>query len=180
MDQKDLAIAKVIETRLGAMDKALELTQSWRDKMPTFIAEQVSALRTLNEERFTAIAMQFKERDMRSEQLAAAGAVAINAALQAAKESVASQNFANKEAIAKSDTTTTKLLDNLDGKITDMKSQISRIENTSIGRASAGESQQSNFSLWVSMAAVVVALLSVFMNRPTRGTGTYSRRGGPE
>ena len=159
MEQQDAGLVQNLETRLAGMDKAIELLQTRSDKLPVFIADQIAALRLLHEERFNSIAQQFKERDTRTDQLATASTVAINAALQAAKEAVVNQNISNEKAIAKSEANTTKLLDNLDTKIIDLKESIGALKNQGIGQTAQKESQNNDASFYVAALAVIVAIV---------------------
>jgi hypothetical protein len=122
----------IIETRLGAMDKATNLFQ-------TMAGEQLSQLKQLHQEKFDSISVQFAERDTRTEQTAAGVKIAVDAALQAAKEAVAEQNRSFALATGKSETATMKQIEamalsiqtnnkGLDDKIADMKDRLTRIE----------------------------------------------------
>jgi len=121
--------------------------------------DRLEALRLLHEERFNSIAQQFKERDTRTDQLATASTVAINAALQAAKEAVVNQNISNEKAIAKIEANTTKFLDNLDAKIIDLKEDIGALKNQGIGQVTQREAYQTDASFYVAALAVVVAII---------------------
>ena len=148
-------IRSVIETRLDGMDKAIRLLQDTADKFPARIDEKISALREVHEQRFdeisnthgekfNSIQTQFKERDVRSDQSSKDQKVAVDAALQAAKEAVGEQNKSSGLAIAKSETATMKQIDQLgvliqtttkafDDKISDLKERITRIEGAGAG-----------------------------------------------
>jgi hypothetical protein len=69
-EAKLIALKDVMETRLGAMDKAVILLQSANSQTPEKISDAVSQLREIHEEKFSSVAVQFKERDTRSEQTA--------------------------------------------------------------------------------------------------------------
>jgi hypothetical protein len=147
----------VIGTRLGGMDKAIELLQKATDKMPEFVRDQVGQLRDLHNEVFRSVAAsfeerdkrvqqafasidtQFAERDKRTEQLSLADKTAIAAALQAQKEAAGATNEANGAALAKMENNFTKLIEqgqslvqsvsrNLEDKINDQKSRLDRGE----------------------------------------------------
>ena len=94
-------------------------------------------LKTLHQEKFDSIATQFQERDTRTEQTSRDSKVAVDAALQAAKEAVGEQNKSNALAIAKSEATFTKQIDQIgvlvtsmgkgfDDKVDDIKSRLRR------------------------------------------------------
>lgn len=148
-------IRGILETRLDGMDKAIKLLQDTSDKFPSRIDEKINALRDVHEQRFasildshaekfSSIQTQFKERDVRTEQSSKDSKVAVDAALQAAKEAVGEQNKSSALAIAKSEASTTKQIDQLttlisqqqkgfDDKIGDVKDRINRIEGKGIG-----------------------------------------------
>lgn len=114
-----------IETRFEAIDKATALQHEDAVRIPTQIDRAISGLRDFIEqlletkieemhgklnthigetnERFTQVNIMFVESDKRNQQLKAAEALALAAALQAAKEAVAEQNRSNTLAINKSE-----------------------------------------------------------------------------
>jgi hypothetical protein len=144
------ALREILETRLGGMDKAIQLLQDTADKFPAWVDEKIAALRDVNEQRFVAltdttaekfssIQTQFTERDVRTEQAAGAVKIAVDAALQAQKEAAGEQNRSNTLAQTKSETATTKQIDQMstliqnvtkafDDKIGDVKDRLTRIE----------------------------------------------------
>jgi hypothetical protein len=139
----------VLETRLDGMDKATKLLQDIADKLPARIDEKIAALREIqgmqlvalestHGEKFRSIETQFKERDVRTEQSGKDSKTAVDAALQAAKEAVGEQNKSSGSAIAKSEASTMKQIDQLgtliqavtktaDDKISDLKDRIAEI-----------------------------------------------------
>lgn len=134
----------VIETRLDGMDKAIELLQVRSDKIPMHIAGEVGQLQKLHDEKFHSIETQFLERDTRTEQTSRDSKVAVDAALQAAKEAVGEQNKSNALAIAKSEAAFTKQIDQIgilvstmaktsDDKIDDLKSRVQSMEGRDKG-----------------------------------------------
>ena len=98
-----LNLKELFESRMSAMDKAVELLQQTANRSPT-----VNEVYMQHEERFKSIAVQFAERDIRTEQTSRDSKVAVDAALQAAKEAVGEQNKSSALAIAKSEAATTK------------------------------------------------------------------------
>jgi len=160
-------VRDIIETRLDGMDKAIKLLQDTADKFPARIDEKIDALRLVHEqkflelanthgEKFSSIQTQFKERDVRTEQSSKDSKVAIDAALQAAKEGVGEQNKSSAMSILKSETATAKQIDQLgmlissmtkafDDKVADVKERVGRIE----GRGEGGH------ALWGYLVGVV-------------------------
>lgn len=147
---------EVLEERLTGMDRAVKLLQDTADKFPARIDEKINALKSVHEEmigalegvhveKFSSIQTQFRERDVRTEQSSKDSKVAVDAALQAAKEAVGEQNKSSALAIAKSEAATAKQIDGLvmqlqsmtkglDDKITDVKDRLTRIEGGSSGK----------------------------------------------
>lgn len=145
----------IIETRLDGMDKAIRLLQDTADKFPARIDEKITALQAVHSEKFAAlidatdekfrsIQTQFAERDVRTEQAAGAVKIAVDAALQAQKEAAGEQNRSNTLAQTKSETATTKQIDQIgtliqnntksfDDKINDVKDRVNRIEGSGEG-----------------------------------------------
>lgn len=146
-------------------------------------------LKEVQNEKFLSIETQFRERDTRVEQTARDTKVAVDAALQAAEKAVGKQNESFALSIAKSETATTKQIDQLslqsataanalDGKIVDVKDRVARIENQAIGW-SKSESQANTaktttnqgasivlaaFAIVVSLAAIITQI--VHFNAP--------------
>lgn len=159
------ALKEIIEARLDGGDKAINLLQAATDRFPQFVDSAVRQLQGLHEEKFRSIAVQFSERDTRTEQTSRDSKVAVDAALQAAKEAVGEQNKSSALAIAKSETATTKQIDQIgaiiattakgvDDKIDDIKARIAAIEGHSKG---TGDS----WGFIVGAGGVVVAIIAV-------------------
>ena len=155
-------LREVIFTRLDAMDKAMDLFRENITRVPTDVDKQVGHLKALHEEKFMGVQKQFEERDTRTDQTSRDSKVAIDAALQAAKEAVGQQTQASDRAIAKSETATSKQLDQLavqiqtetkalDGKITDLKERLTLME----GRGSGVQAS------WAVAVAVIGMLMGV-------------------
>lgn len=140
------ALKELFDTRLDAMDKAIELLQAFADKSPTTAAvgQMVESLEKLHAEKFKSIETQFDERDTRTEQMAKVSDLAVNAAFAAAKEAVGEQNKSNALSIAKSEAATAKQIDGIlasittatktsDDKFTDIKDRLTTIESQKKG-----------------------------------------------
>ena len=137
-------VKEILETRLVGMDRAINLLQDIQNRVPIIMDEKLNQLRSLHQEKFASIGVQFAERDTRTEQTAAGVKIAVDAALQAAKEAVAEQNRSFALATGKSETATMKQIDalglaiqtankGLDDKIADMKDRLTRIEGMDLG-----------------------------------------------
>lgn len=188
-----------ITARLDGMDKAQTLFEENLNRVPSDTDKQISQLAALLTERFVSfeqrireldrlasekfdgIVTQFRERDTRAEQTFISSKVAVDAALQAAKEAVGEQNRSSALAIAKSEAATDKRIDQivalvstatnaLDGKIVDMKDRLVRIEGQAIGETTqkAETHQTGGANLAVIMAvigglALIVSVVAMFM-----------------
>ena len=129
--------------------------------------EAIFHLQHLHEEKFKSVEKQFIERDTRTESTQKDSKVAIDAALKAAKEAVEEQNKSNAMAIAKSEASFTKQIDQIlvlvstlgkgiDDKIEDIKSRVQTIE---------GHKQGAN-EVWgyvIAAFGLLVAGLSIFV-----------------
>ena len=154
-------LREILETRLDGMDRATELASAHaavvgeeieqiRGRLREETAAEVPQLRELLETRLDgmdrAIALQFTERDVRTEQATEGRQQALDAALLAQKELVAQQNEANSAAAAKAEASFTKQIDQigtiiqtlekaLDARITELKERIDRGEGSTAGAA---------------------------------------------
>jgi hypothetical protein len=173
--QRDLEKTReVVETRIAGMDKAIELLQAITNQIPARVDEKISALKEINQGEFKSIQGQFSERDTRTEQTSRDSKVAVDAALQAAKEAVAEQNRSSALAIAKSEASTDKRIDQivalvstatsaLDGKITDIKDRLVRIEGERSGISGAQGTQHGSATLGVAITSAVIAGVSLLL-----------------
>ncbi len=189
--RRELAtLREIIETRLDGMDRATELTsqqaagvraeiEQIRGRLREETATEVGQLRELLETRLDgmdrAIALQFTERDVRSEQETVSSKHALNAALLAQKELAAQQNDANSAAAAKAEASFTKQIDQIgmiiqtmekatDARITELKERIDRGEGSTAGAAGSrsDRAQVTNQALMaLSVLAAVIGLLIV-------------------
>lgn len=150
-------LREIIEARLDGMDKAIELLQRATDRHPAEITAAVDQLQELHEEKFGSIQTQFSERDTRTESTARDSKIAIDAALQAAKEAVgkteisftkqidAIGNLINATAVAVND------------KIDDVKGRLNAIEGRSKGIGDV-------VGYIVGAAGLLVAIVTVFLS----------------
>jgi len=179
---KDLKDA--IETRLNAMDKVVDKLPTMYDRLSVITDEKVIQLKYLHEEKFQSIGVQFAERDTRTEQTAAGVKIAVDAALQAAKEAVAEQNRSFALATGKSETAMTKQMDalglaiqtankGLDDKIGDLKDRLTRIEGMDLGstrlKAETFSSQTVQHGGNQNILGIVAAVISATMLVTTIG-----------
>jgi hypothetical protein len=170
-------LKELIFTRLGGVDKSLELLEYKINEGPHVASKLVESLRALIDqkfevtlEKFRSIQTQFTERDTRVEQTARDSKVAIDAALSAQEKAVSKQNESFGLSIAKSETATAKQIDQLgvlvastnkgtDDKITDLKERIARIESLKTGADSQQSTQRTAAMNTVSIVALVIGSL---------------------
>lgn len=101
------------EVMLREIGAVRELAKSWVDGLQILIEGRFNTV----EEKFNSVGTQFRERDDRTRQTAMDSKLAIDAALQAAKE-----------AVGKSETSTTKQID-------DIKERMNKVEQAVLGAA---------------------------------------------
>jgi tetrahydromethanopterin S-methyltransferase subunit B len=139
MTREIWAAREILETRIVCLEELLERIQLTADQQISLREAAVGHLQSLQDEKFRGIQTQFEERDIRTEQTQRDSKVAVDAALQAAKEAVGEQNKSSALAIAKSEASTTKQIDQisviinamakaLDDKIDDIKGRLNAIE----------------------------------------------------
>ncbi len=133
---------ELLETRLDAMDTATRLNKEQMDRIPEMIDDKLTQFKYLTLEKFHSIETQFKERDTRTEQSSKDSKVAVDAALQAAKEAVGEQNKSSALAIAKSEASTNKQLDQIGTLINSTNKALDEKINDLKGRLDRGEGQK--------------------------------------
>ena len=144
INSETYAVSSGLSARIDGADRERLHLQAEIDALPTEVTRRIDTLRVLHEEKFNSIQVQFSERDTRTEQTSKDSKVAVDAALQAAKEAVGEQNKSSALAIAKSEASTTKQIDQqglliasstqgLDDKINDVKERLTRIEGGANG-----------------------------------------------
>ena len=128
----------VLRERLAGIDVATELRVGTGTAVTAATDEKIGHLASLMEERFASIAIQFKERDTRSERESRDNKVAVDAAFAAQKEAASEQNKSNTLAIDKSEKATAETLnkqadlfksatDALSDKIDDLRQGLAEI-----------------------------------------------------
>jgi DNA anti-recombination protein RmuC len=179
MERTDGRIA-VVQERLQGIDKATELLNETVNRVPTDLQKAIAQMRELLDVRFDSVALQFKERDTRSERESRDNKVAVDAAFAAQKEAAAKQDEANQKAIDKSEKATNESIsklgevvkasnDALADKIDDVKARLSDQDSkvTSItasrqgGQDATVERRQSNAAVYAAMTIGVTMILAV-------------------
>jgi cation transport regulator ChaB len=165
-----------ITTRIDGMDKAIELLQTSTDRTPNMVSASIERLQELHEEKFESITTQFKERDTRTEQTSRDSKVAVDAALQAAKEAVGEQNKSNALAIAKSEATFTKQIDQIgvlistmqkgiDDKIDDIKTRLQAIESRKLGEGDMRRGMGDVVGYLIGGVGMIVAVVALLLRK---------------
>jgi cation transport regulator ChaB len=165
-----------ITTRIDGMDKAIELLQTSTDRTPNMVSASIERLQELHEEKFESIATQFKERDTRTEQTSRDSKVAVDAALQAAKEAVGEQNKSNALAIAKSEATFTKQIDQIgvlistmqkgiDDKIDDIKNRLQAIESRKQGEGDSRRDMGDLVGYLIGGVGMIIAVITLVLRK---------------
>ncbi len=168
-----------ITARLDASDQATRLQEATVTRVPTLLDKELAHHRNLTSEQFERVQVQFQsiqnqftERDVRTETTSKDSKVAVDAALQAAKEAVAEQNRSSALAISKSEAATDKRIDQIiamittstsasDGKIDDIKERITRLEGQSLGSGDTERQQHANSSLLVAIVAAIFTFIGI-------------------
>jgi chromosome segregation ATPase len=162
-------LREVLTARLDGMDRATELLSETVNRTPTVIQTEISHLRELMDEQFKSIALQFSERDVRTNQAATASAQALAAALQAAKEAVFEQAQAAAKAADKTETSTSKQIDLLlsqikaqgetfSDRLAELKERIDRGEGSSTGASDYRNERRLDTGQLVQFIGLLVAV----------------------
>jgi hypothetical protein len=152
-----------------------EESKGWIDALQKLLQERIHKVDSVAAEKFASIAVQFVERDTRTEQTAAGVKIAVDAALQAAKEAVAEQNRSFALATGKSETATMKQIDalglaiqtankGLDDKIADMKDRLTRIEGMDLGSSRQRVDMHGEKQNAIAIAAAIIAALALLVS----------------
>ena len=179
LDANVAGVKETLSARITAIDHDLDRLQLAVEQEPAQTGVLVDTLKTLHNEKFGSIQVQFIERDVRTEQTSRDSKVAVDAALQAAKEAVEKQNTSSALAIAKSESATTKQIDTqgilittattslneridaasatMNSKIDDLKDRMNRIE----GGASGGHQA---YGYIIGVAGSLIGLIALLFN----------------
>ena len=162
-------LREIVDTRLGGMDKAIDLLQKYADKSPSssVLEQQIKSLNDIMGVKLDGVQTQFTERDKRTEQLSIADKTAIAAALQAQKEAAGAQNESNATANTKTETNFAKLIEqgqslllevrrNTEAQINDLKSRIDKGEGHTKGIGDG-------FGWLVGLVGLVLAGVALFL-----------------
>lgn len=167
---------RAMADRLTSMDKATELQHQDLVRVPTLMDREMSAakelLRAELKTAFEVLRTLIDESEKRYRELKAAEALALAAALQAAKEAVAEQNRSGALAISKSEAATGENIKQLqvafqaanqatNEKIDDIKSRLDKGEGGSVSERANRTESRLDTSLVVSIVSAMAAVVAV-------------------
>ena len=178
LEREISALREIIEHRMDGSDRVVALLKEGLDGRQEDIDAAVGHLQTLHEEKFKSVQTQFTERDVRTEQTAKDSKVAVDAALQAAKEAVGKQQEASDRAIAKNEGATTKQIDlisgqigalgkSMDDKISDLKDRVNLIDGKTTGHKDTKDDYRSLAALVISAVVAVGGLVAFLYHNNT-------------
>ena len=169
-----------ITTRLDGMDKAADILHADLVRVPTLLDRETKALRELLETKISAgaavtqeqlrrVEVLIEEGEKRNQQLKAGDALALAAALQAAKEAVAEQNRSNTLAISKSETAVGESIRQLqvnfetankatNEKVDDLKGRLDRGEGDVVNERRGVRERRLDMGTVIAAIAVVIAI----------------------
>jgi hypothetical protein len=167
-------LRELLEARFDGMDQAIRLNAEIIDRVPAERDMAIKHLEELHDEKFGSIALQFAERDVRSEQASEGAKQALDAALLAQKELVAQQNEANSAAAAKAEASFTKQIDQigtiiqtlekaLDARITELKERIDRGEGSTAGAEGSRSERRLDTGQVLTTLSVLAAVIGLLI-----------------
>jgi hypothetical protein len=167
------ALREIIEARLDAGDKAILLLQDKVSQEPatSHVAASVVHLKEVSSVRWDALQRQLLDIQASAQRQAAEDKVALSAALASAEKSVEEQNRSNNMAVAKSEASTAKQMDqihtqivsiaeNFNGKVDDLKARVSLIEGRGLGIIAQKTDTKDNWGVAVAVGGFVGLLLA--------------------
>jgi hypothetical protein len=155
------ALREILTARLDAMDRATSLLDATVNRTPTIIQTEISHVRELMNEKFTAVEQRFHERDVRFDQQNQANAAALDAALRAARELGDLQSKANALANAKTEESVTQQLKALTEKIDVNTQRLDRGEGSMTGAAGVRTESRLDRGQITSVIVAIISAVSV-------------------
>lgn len=155
-DERHRGVQMQFSERNARFDQAITGAMEVAKAARATLEDKTAHLQELHNEKFLSVAAQFEQRD-----------IALNSTLQATKETFREQNNAAAVAIAKSEASTVKQIDQiqqllqsatagLEGKIADIKDRLTTIEGKTIGQATANVTRDTSTTQWVGIIGLVV------------------------
>jgi hypothetical protein len=166
------ALKEIVFTRLEGMDRAIILANDRITRQPTEADQKVSHLKdllgtrldgmdNLNRERLGSLQQQFAERDIRAATTARDGKLAIDAALQAAKEAVGKSEIATVKQIDQIGVLIEQQRRASDTTLGDIKARLTLIEGRGSGLKDGWGYIVGGIGIVLSMGAVLIAFLAL-------------------
>jgi hypothetical protein len=159
------------EQLLRSIASLREESKTWVDSLQLLLEAKISGKDTFYAEKFDSIQTQFKERDVRTDQTASQVKLAVDAALQAQKEAAGEQAKSFSAATTKSETAMNRQIEGLDGKITDVKDRLNRVEAMNLGAKYNRSDSQQETALsqhgsqnLIAIVAAVASILAVLIS----------------
>lgn len=168
--REEAALERLMDARFKAIEKTVDDHVDWSQGLTGKIDRAVAGLQELVEEKFAGVDLRFTERDVRTDQASTAGASALAAALQAAKELVGAQGEATAAAAVKSETAVTKQIDQIivliqngnaasDARITELKERIDRGEGSTSGAKDVRTERRADMAQVIAVSGIIAALV---------------------
>jgi len=172
----------LIESRIGANDKAIELVQASSNKfredntkliddkvtqLHTLIASELDKLSSVMNERFMGVAAQFSERDTRTDQRAGDTKLAVDAAFAAAKEATSkieagfTKSIDGQQDLMNTNTKAT------DDKISDLKDRITAMESRTQGIGLASQERRDESKDSRGLIGTILGVVGIFISFAT-------------
>ena len=171
-----------IASNIPIPDPSLLTTQQLRyetESLRQTVKQWIDSLQLLHEarmdgrdaqyaEKFQSVQIQFKERDVRTEQTASQVKLAVDAALQAQKEATGEANKSFTKQIDALGTTIRTAISGLDLRLGELRDRLTRIEGAGLGRehaSTAGQTSRENafsiIAIIIGIGAAIVAYMKV-------------------
>jgi hypothetical protein len=175
--QREVAgLKELFETRLNAMDKAIDLLQATANKSPTIAVVDANGkrLEDVTNERFIGVAQKFDDLIAKIDQASVKDAKAVDAAFSAQKEAVAEQNKSNAQAISKSEAAINKQIESITSlqntmdkatatAISDLKERITLFEGQKKGVETSYGMLIGLGGLAVTIGVLAVAIIGLYL-----------------
>lgn len=177
-----LALEQRIEIRFAALDKARELSRATLLHYVDEDRNRVAALKELEIEKFGAIQSQLQERDKRAQMNYEAATQAVKSALDSQKELNQTIERCNREAVAKSESSSLKQMDAIKDQLQTVTSAITDKVDAINGRLNRGEGVQtgkaSDAARNLAIGALLIAAFGVaisYMNSQRISSPQYTQ-----
>jgi hypothetical protein len=166
-------LRELFDARYVGLEADFESFTSHHDREHREIVERaIQHLKELTDEKFRGIAVQFAERDVRTQQAFTASTEAITAAMAAQEKAIGKSEVAVAKQIEELRTTFVTALDGTNAKVDDVKDRVVRAEGSLTGE----EKRSSGFN---QTTALVIAAVTALVGIATVVISIALTRGGP-